>query len=66
MEFQELKRNYELCLDTLPEKQRVVFLMSRIDKMKYHEIASVVGISNKAVEKRMSKALQFFKKELNY
>ncbi len=41
----------------LPEKQREVFLLSRIDKKKYSEISEILGISIKAVEKRMSLAL---------
>ncbi len=45
----------------LPEKQRVVFLMNRIDKLTYNEIADRLGLSVKAIEKRMSQAL----KELN-
>jgi RNA polymerase sigma-70 factor (ECF subfamily) len=41
----------------LPEKQRLVFLLSRIEKMTYKEIAELLDISVKAVEKRMHKAL---------
>lgn len=41
----------------LPDGQREVFLMNRIDKKTYREIAEILGISVKAVEKRMHKAL---------
>ena len=44
-------------METLPEKQKEVFLLSRIEKKKYKEIAEIVGISVKAVEKRMHLAL---------
>jgi len=66
IQFLELKNNYEVALGRLTEKQRIVFLMSRVDNMKYHEIASTIGISVKAVEKRMKYALSFLKNELNY
>lgn len=66
IQFKELKNKYELALGKLSEKQRTVFLMSRIDNMKYHEIADTIGISVKAVEKRMKHALSFLKKELTY
>ena len=66
LQFRELKSKYELALVKLPEKQRVVFLMNRVENMKYHEIASTFGISVKAVEKRMGQALSFLKTELNY
>ncbi len=64
--FDELKVHYEKALSMLPEKQRTVYLMHRYDKMKYAEIAESLSISTKAVEKRMSKALDFLKQKLNY
>jgi RNA polymerase sigma-70 factor (ECF subfamily) len=48
----------------LPEKQREVFLLSRIDKKKYSEISDMLGISVKAVEKRMSQALIVLREKL--
>jgi len=49
----------------MPEKQRVVFLMHRMDNLKYSEIASALGLSQKAIEKRMKLALDFLKKHIN-
>lgn len=66
LQFKELRDKYESTLQRLPEKQRVVFLMSRIDNLKYHEIAQSIGISIKAVEKRMKYALSFLRIELDY
>ena len=57
LEEKEFKAKLESAIATLPEKQRVVFLMSRIDKKTYKEIGDTIGISKKAVEKRMYKAL---------
>ena len=57
MEVLEFKTNLETAIAALPEGQREVFLLNRIDKMKYREIAEHLGISQKAVEKRMHKAL---------
>ncbi|MEM9824269.1 MAG: sigma-70 family RNA polymerase sigma factor, partial [Bacteroidota bacterium] len=57
LEEKELKAQLENAIAELPEKQRVVFLMSRIDKKTYKEIAEVLGISKQAVEKRMYNAL---------
>ena len=64
MVFEELKKRYETALAGLPENQRTVFLMSRIDQLKYHEIAERIGLSVKAVEKRMSLALASLKKAI--
>jgi len=57
LEEKELKAQLEAAISALPEKQRVVFLMSRIDKMTYKEIAEKLEISKQAVEKRMYNAL---------
>ena len=65
LHYKELKKNYEHLLAVMPEKQRIVFLMNRMDEMKYSEIAAHLNISIKAVEKRMKHALNFLKKELN-
>lgn len=56
-EEKEMKEELETAISNLPEKQRVVFLLSRIDKKTYKEIAGILGISKQAVEKRMYNAL---------
>lgn len=62
LEAQEFRTQLETAIANLPEKQRIVFLMSRIDKMKYQDIADALGISKKAVEKRMYLALDQLRK----
>lgn len=64
LEYEEVRQRYETALGALSEKQRTVFLMSRIDGLKYHEIAARLDISQKAVEKRMSIALSELKQKL--
>jgi RNA polymerase sigma-70 factor (family 1) len=64
LHYTELKKNYEKALAGMPENNRVVFLMNRMDNMKYKEIAEAIGIGVKAVEKRMSQALRFLKQEI--
>ena len=62
LEEKEFKDRLEKAISDLPENQRIVFLMNRIDKKKYREIAEELGISQKAVEKRMHKALSALRK----
>jgi RNA polymerase sigma factor (sigma-70 family) len=64
LQYNELKENYTKALAQLNEKQRTVFLMSRMEGLKYHEIAERLNISIKAVEKRMSNTLAYLKKAL--
>lgn len=53
------------AIENLNEKQRVAFLMHRIDGKKYSEIALDLNISVKAVEKRIHLALLSLRKEID-
>ncbi|WP_242203314.1 RNA polymerase sigma factor [Aestuariivivens insulae] len=64
LEEQEFMLKLKNAIANLPEKQREVFLLSRIDKKTYAEISELVGISVKAVEKRMSLALMALRDKL--
>lgn len=64
MQFEQLQESYSNALGALPEKQRVVFMMSRMEELKYHEIAERLNLSVKAVEKRMKNALDFLRQAL--
>lgn len=57
LEEKEFEAQLERAIAELSEKNRVVFLLNRIDQLTYKEIAELEGISVKAVEKRMHKAL---------
>jgi RNA polymerase sigma-70 factor (ECF subfamily) len=62
LEMSEFKEKLEGAIADLPEGQREVFLMSRVEELKYKEIAVLLEVSQKAVEKRMSKALNELRK----
>lgn len=64
LEEKEFVEKLKNAISDLPEKQREVFLLSRIDKKKYTEIAELTGISIKAVEKRMSLALKTLREKI--
>lgn len=66
LEFKELSRTYQDALQVMPEVSRVAFLMSRVEKLKYSEIAERLNISVKAVEKRMTNALTHLREKLAY
>jgi RNA polymerase sigma-70 factor (family 1) len=57
LEVTEFKEKLENAIAGLPDKQREVFLMHRIEGYKYKEISTLLDLSQKAVEKRMSQAL---------
>ncbi|GAA4275036.1 RNA polymerase sigma-70 factor [Aquimarina gracilis] len=62
MEEKEFMNKLQTAIAELPEGQREVFLLNRIDKKTYNEIAEMLGISVKAVEKRMHNALKQLRK----
>jgi RNA polymerase sigma-70 factor (ECF subfamily) len=64
LELKEFADRLQNALSALTEKNRTVFLMNRIDRMTYQEIAGSLNISVKAVEKRMNKALTFLREIL--
>jgi RNA polymerase sigma-70 factor (ECF subfamily) len=66
MEENEFKVKLQKAIANLTEGQRTCFLMHRIDGKKYSEIADALGISVKAVEKRMHLALLELRKEIDY
>ena len=57
MEGKEYETKLETAIAELSEEQRVAFLLNRIEGKKHQEIAEMLGISRKAVEKRIYTAL---------
>lgn len=66
LEMSEFNEQLQKAISNLPEHCRTIFLMSRIDEMKYQEIADSFGISVKAVEKQISKALKLLRGSIDY
>ena len=64
MEESEYMQRLQSALESLSEDQRVTFLMNRIEGKKHQEIAEILGISRKAVEKRIYTALDKLRKQI--
>ena len=60
----ELERAVREAIDALPERCREVFQLSREQGLRYAEIAGVLEISVKTVEKRMGQALSELRERL--
>lgn len=60
----ELSARIEEAIQELPEQCRKVFQMSRVDELKYSEIAEILSISIKTVENHMGKALKHLRERL--
>jgi RNA polymerase sigma-70 factor (family 1) len=66
MEMNEFNDRLKNAINSLNDKNRTVFLMNRIDGLTYNEIAENLGLSVKAIEKRMKNALDELKKQIDY
>lgn len=64
LEEKEFMDKLQKALDGLTSGEREVFLLSRIEGKKYREIAELLDISVKAVEKRMHGALLKLKESI--
>ena len=60
----ELEAAVQEAIDTLPPRCREVFEMSRMRGLKYAEIAETLGVSVKAVEANMGRALRILRVQL--
>ncbi len=64
MEENEYMERLQKAIENLSEEQRVTFLLNRIEGKKHQEIADMLGISRKAVEKRIYTALDKLRKQI--
>jgi RNA polymerase sigma factor (sigma-70 family) len=61
----EKKVLFQKALNQLPEKQKTALLMNKIQGLTYKEIAEVLNLSQKAIEKRIGLAFKALKQNLN-
>ncbi|HAN76730.1 MAG TPA: RNA polymerase sigma-70 factor [Bacteroidales bacterium] len=60
----ELADKINKAIENLPPKRKEVFMLSRFEGLKYHQIADKLGISPKTVEVHISAALKALRNEL--
>lgn len=67
LEYKELTDKLERILNELPQRQKEVYLMHRVEGLKYNEIAERLNISVNTIENHMSRALKTIRQKLgNY
>ena len=65
MQENEYMEKLQLAISNLTEAERVAFLLNRTEGKKHKEIAEMLGIGTKAVEKRIYSALKKLRKEID-
>jgi RNA polymerase sigma-70 factor (family 1) len=67
LEYKELTNKLEKIINELPRRQKEVYLMHRVEGLKYIEIADLLNISVNTIENHMSRALKTIREKLgNY
>ncbi|WP_296382291.1 RNA polymerase sigma factor [Winogradskyella sp.] len=64
LQEKEYHQKLQKALSNLTEAQRTAFLLNRIEGKRFKEIAELIGISTKAVEKRIYGALKKLREEI--
>ena len=65
LQEKEYHQKLQNAISNLTEAQRTAFLLNRIEGKRFKEIAELLGISTKAVEKRIYGALKKLRKEID-
>lgn len=66
LEFNEFELRLQQAISELTEANRTTFLMNRVEKLTYTEIAERLDVSIKTIEKRMSITLKILYKKLGH
>ncbi len=64
VEYNDLKEKIENIIDELPDRQKEIFTLSRINGLSNKEIANKLEITTKTVEFHITKSTGFLKKKL--
>lgn len=61
LEAADMQSTIQHAIDTLPEKCRIIFCMSRFDEKSHKEIAAALNISTKTIENHITRALKILR-----
>lgn len=64
LEQEALEEALHAAIETLPEKCRIVFSLSRFESLSHREIAERLGISVKTIENQITKAMKMLREAL--
>lgn len=67
LEYKELANKLDEIINALPQRQKEVYLLHRVEGLKYSEIAERLNISVNTIENHMSRALKTIREKIgNY
>lgn len=66
LQYDELSQLLENTINGLPQQCKKVFLLSRIENKRYQDIALELGVSVKAIEGHVSRALRILRQKIHH
>jgi RNA polymerase sigma-70 factor (ECF subfamily) len=66
LEYHELTEKLEDIINHLPDRQKSVYLLHKVEGLKYSEIAARLNISVNTIENHMSRAFKTIRKKLGH
>ena len=64
IQYKELETAVNKAISSLPEKCYTVYSMNRFNNLSYKAIAEIQGVTIKAIEKQMTRALKILRRQL--
>ena len=64
IEYDELKNKLDNIIQTLPPRQKEVYMLHRVEGLKYSEIAKRLNISENTIENHMSRAIKTIREKI--
>lgn len=64
-EEKEIAKNLYVCIDKLPKKQRIVIVLTKMEKLNYKDVAVILETTEKAVESLVARAKENLRKNLD-
>ena len=65
LEYDDFKQAFHKVLDSLPARQRVLIVLSKIDGLSNHEIAEQLNVSEKTIRNQLSLAIKEFQSRIS-
>ena len=64
LEYNELSARLDMIIKALPQRQKEIYLMHKIEELTYNQIAQRLNISVNTIENHMSRALKTIRRKL--
>lgn len=66
IEYAELNNHYQRAVERLPARCKEIFLLNRVDNLRYNEISELLSLSEKTVEGHMMNALSKLRESMQH